>query len=274
MKRGLVLIALMLSLLDVLHAQFTRPLKETVHMYRNNSSLSVGVMGGVTVNDMVYSAVVKSTSQPSVTPTFGFAMEWNTLRRVSVGMDLSYAQRAIKKSYSSEFQTGFSSSAFALVNFDMSLTALELRLPITYWFGYHDAMRPYLFVAPRFGFWFNGDFKWMRTYSDGSFPPAEYELELTNAMITPMDVSAVAGVGFGARFLLGHTRFFVKFELSYGFSVLSDFSPKEVSATVNVQGWGDLAHERLGQRHLQNLEARLIVLLPLRKHLKDACVLH
>ena len=274
MKRGLIILVFLLSWLDVLHAQFAPHLKETVYMYRNNSSLSVGVTGGVTVNNMVYSAVTKSTMRPAYTPAFGFAMEWNTLRRFSVGMDLSYTQRVIKKSYSSEFQTGFSSSAYALVNYDMSLTALELRFPITCWFGYRDNMRPYLFMAPRLSYWIKGDFKWMRSYSDGSFSPSVYELKLTDAMITPLDVSAVAGVGFGTRFLVGRTRFFVKFELSYGVSLLSDFSWKEKNGTVNVLGWGDLEHEALGSRHLQNLEARLMILLPLRKFLKDACVLH
>ncbi len=71
--------------------------------------------------------------------------------------------------------------------------------------------------------------------------------------------------------MLNRTQLFVKFDLSYGLSILSDFSQHEVNEDVEFQGWGDIEHETLGQRRLQDVEARLTVLLPFRNHLKDAC---
>ena len=50
-----------------------------------------------------------------------------------------------------------------------------------------------------------------------------------------------------------------------------NFSKQEVDESIPFQGWGDIEHETLGQRRLQNVEARLTLLLPLRKSLKDAC---
>ena len=98
-----------------------------------------------------------------------------------------------------------------------------------------------------------------------------YETELTKATAKPFDVSAVAGVGLCSRFLVSRTQFFVKFDLSYGISVLSNFSQHEVNEDVTFHGWGDIDHETLGKRYLQNVEARLTLLMPLRKSLKDAC---
>ena len=217
-------------------------------------------------------------------PTFGLAVEWNTLKRMSVGMELAYAQRGAYKSFATEILTSYSTSTFSYVNYTMMLSALELRIPIAYYLGYHEFIRPYLFVAPRLDLWMSGDLSWVRSYGNNAYKPLEFKPKLTDAMIAPFDVSAVAGVGLCGRLMWGRTRFFVKFELSYGISVMSNFSSKEVkaaeeasSATVSnpliIQGWGDLAHEELGRRYLHNVEARLSLLIPLRTHLKDACAL-
>ena len=98
-----------------------------------------------------------------------------------------------------------------------------------------------------------------------------FDSELNKATMKPYDISAVAGVGLCHRFLVSRTQFFMKFDLSYGISVLSNFSQQEVDETIAFQGWGDIEHETLGNRYLQNVEARLTLLLPLRKRLKDAC---
>ena len=98
-----------------------------------------------------------------------------------------------------------------------------------------------------------------------------YETALTKATIQPFDVSAVAGVGLCGRVMINRTQFFVKLDVSYGVSVLSNFSQHEVNEDVEFQGWGDIEHETLGNRYLQNAEARLTLLMPLRKRLKDAC---
>ena len=87
----------------------------------------------------------------------------------------------------------------------------------------------------------------------------------------PFVISAVVGLGSCSRIMLKQTRLFLKFDLSYGMSVLNNFSQQEVEETVTFQGWGDIEHETLGQRRLQNVEARLTLLVPLRKSLKDAC---
>ena len=79
------------------------------------------------------------------------------------------------------------------------------------------------------------------------------------------------GVGLCNRFMAGRTQFFLKLDLSYGLSVLSNFSEHEVDEDVVFQGWGDIAHETLGQRRLQNVEARLTLMMPLGTYLKDAC---
>ena len=63
----------------------------------------------------------------------------------------------------------------------------------------------------------------------------------------------------------------MKFDLSYGMSLLNNFSQHEMNKDVEFQGWGDIEHETLGQRYLRDIEARLTLLMPVRKHLKDAC---
>ena len=264
---------LVFSLFSVvsLHAQFARPLKNRNYLCRNTSSLSVGVIGSFAANDMVYSAVTKSKLTPYLAPTFGLAAEWNTMQRVSIGLDASYAMRGTNEVFATEFLTSYSSTTFARVNYTMAMNGIEVRIPISYYLGYGENVRPYLFVAPRFDLWLNGNAKWERTYDNNSYQPVVYETELTDATNMPYDISAMAGVGLCGRVLIKKIQFFVKLDVSYGISLLSNFSQHEVNEDVEFQGWGDIEHETLGKRYLQNAEARLTLLMPLRKHLKDAC---
>ena len=193
------------------------------------------------------------------------------MQRFSVGLDASYAMRGTNEVFATEFLTSYSTTTFARVNYAMTMNGVEIKVPFTYYLGYDESLRPYLFVAPRFDLWLNGHLQWERTYDDESYQPVVYESELTDATTTPFDVSAVAGVGLCSRFMVGRTQFFVKLDLSYGISVLNNFAQKEVDETVTFQGWGDIEHETLGKRFLQNAEARLTLLVPLRKPLKGSC---
>lgn len=254
-----------------LQAQFAKPLKNKNYICRNTSPFSVGVTGSFAANDMAYSAVSQSKLSPFFAPTFGLVAEWNTMQRVSIGLDASYAMRGTNEVFATEFLTSYTTTTFARVNYTMAMNGVEVRIPITYYLGYGENFRPYLYVAPRFDLWLNGNAKWVRSYDNDSYQPVIYETELTNATSKPYDISAVAGVGLCSRLMIKKIQFFVKLDVSYGISVLSNFSQHEVNEDVTFQGWGDIEHETLGKRYFQNAEARLTLLVPLRKHLKDAC---
>lgn len=269
-KRIFILIVSLFSVVS-LQAQFAKPLKNKNYICRNTSPLSFGITGSFAANDMLYTAVSKSKLTPYLAPTFGLAAEWNTMHRVSIGLDASYAMRGTNEVFATEFLTSYSTTTFACVKYTMAMNGVEIRIPITYYLGYGENMRPYLFVAPRFDLWLDGNAKWVRSYDDSSYQPVVYETELTKATNNPFDVSAAAGVGLCSRLMINKIQFFVKLDVSYGVSVLSNFSQHEVEEDVEFQGWGDIEHETLGLRYLQNVEARLTLLMPLRKFLKDAC---
>ena len=278
---------LILSLLSVtsLKAQFAKPLKSKSFVCHNTSPFSMGITGSFAANDMWYTAVNKSILTPYLAPTFGLAAEWNTMRRVSIGLDASYAMRGANEVFATKFLTSYTTSTFARIHYTMTMNGVEARLPITYYFGYDENLRLYVYVAPRFTLWLNGDARWERTYDDGSYAPLVYEKELDTTAIAPFDLSAMVGVGLCNRLKLGQMQFFLKLDVSYGISVLNTFSLSERKAeeeahsgapvnnpvNIEIQGWGDLEHETLGKRYLQNVEARLTLLVPLGSHLKDAC---
>ena len=271
MKKRMILLVIGLLSVASVQAQHAKPLKNRNFICRNTSPFSVGLTGCFAANDMMYSAVKKAILSPCFAPTFGLAFEWNTMRRVSVGLDASYAMRGSNEVFATEFLTSYTTSTFARIHYAMRMNAVEFRLPLTYYIGYDEIFRPYIYVAPRFDLWLNGNLRWERTYDDASYPPLVYETKLDNATMTPYDISAVAGIGICSRIMLNRTQLFVKFDLSYGLSILSDFSQHEVNEDVTFQGWGDIEHETLGQRRLQDVEARLTLLLPFRNHLRDAC---
>ena len=85
------------------------------------------------------------------------------------------------------------------------------------------------------------------------------------------DHPLIAILKFMPLLLFAGLVLFLKFDLSYGIDVLNSFSQHEVNEDVAFQGWGDIEHETLGQRRLHDLEARLTLLIPFGKHMKDAC---
>lgn len=268
MKRlAMLLIFGLLSVASV-QAQFAKPLKNKNDSHR---VISLGATGSYTVNDMVYSAVTKSTSRLVYAPSFGLVAECNTMGLLSVGVEVSYVTRGGSKAFSKELLTSYSSTTFTRVNYDILLNGIELRIPVTLYFGNGKHLKPYFYVAPRFSVWMDGEVRWERTYDDASFPPQLFDSELTDAMIRPFDISAMAGVGLCGRMKLGRRLFFCKLDLGYGISVMSTFSQGEVNEEVVFQGWGNIDHEELGKRRLQNAEIRLTFLVPLQKPVDDAC---
>ena len=268
MKKRLVILVFSVFAVMSTQAQFAKPLKKKA---KAKKVFSLGLTGSFAANDMIYSAVSKSQFKPVFGPTFGLVAEWNTMQRLSVGVDVSYAMRATQKAFATELLTSYSTTTFARVNYNMSLKGIELRIPVSFYFVESEWVRPYVYVAPRVSIWIDGSARWERAYDDASSPPMVFESALTDAMTQPYDISAEAGVGVCGKVKIGRRYLFVKLDLGYGVSVLSNFSRGEVNEEVTFVGWGDIEHERLGQRRLQNLEARLTLLVPLQKPAADAC---
>ena len=155
----------------------------------------------------------------------------------------------------------------------MAMKGVEFRFPVSYYIGYGEAFRPFIFVAPRLDLWIMGNLQWERSYTDQLYPTLTYECELNNATTAPFDLSAITGIGLCSKITTQHSDFFVRIELAYGISLLSNFSSLEKTSQAVFQGWGDINHETLGERRLQNIEARITVLIPLQKQLEDACAL-
>ena len=268
MRKRLVILLFSLCAVVSVQAQFAKPLKKKTVAQK---IFCLGVTGSYAANDMVYSTVSKSVLSPFFAPSYGLVAEWNTMQRFSIGMDVSYAIRGGYETFATELLTSYSTTTFARVKYNLALNGFELRVPVTCYLGSGEHLLPYIFVAPRVNLWTGGKYRWERTYDDGGFSPVVYENEVTDAMISPVDIGAIAGVGLCGQLKPGRMRLFVKLDVGYGISLMSNFSQAEVNEEVEFVGWGNIAHEELGRRYLQNLEARLTLLVPLQKPLPDAC---
>ena len=268
MKRCLMLLLIGLLAVLTVQAQFAKPLKK-----KNDSkrTFCIGITGNYSANDMIYNAVSISAIHPFLAPSFGLVAEWNTMQGFSIGMDISYVIRGDNETFVSEFLTSYSTTTFARIDYCMSLNGIELRVPMTCYFGGEEFLKPYVYVAPRFSFWTGGHSRWERVYDDGSFSPMVFESEVTDAMVSPLDFSVMAGLGLCSRLKMGRRALFCKLDLGYGISMMSNFSQGEVNEEVAFYGWGDIGHEELGKRYLHNIEARLALMVPLQKPVDDAC---
>lgn len=268
MKKRIVFLMIGVLAVVSVQAQFAKPLKKKSVPQR---VFSLGITGSYAANNMVYSTVTKSATLPLFVPTYGIAAEWNTMQQLSVGMDVSYVSRGGNMAFDSEVLTSYSSSTFSRIRYSILLNGIELRIPIAVYFGSGDRLKPYIYIAPRLNVWTGGHLRWEHIYDDASYQPMSFESELTDAMVQPFDLSAETGVGLCNKVKLGQRPLFIKFELGYGINVMSNFSQGEVNETVAFVGWGDIEHEQLGQRRLQNIEARLTLLMSLQKPVADAC---
>lgn len=268
MRKRLLLLLMGLMSVVMVQAQFAKPLKKNEVQDR---AFSIGVTGCFAANDMIYSEVKKSLLSPMLAPLYGLAVEWNASSHFSVGTDVSYATRGGNEVFNIECLTSYSTSTFVREKYHLSLNGVEIRVPFSFYFGEKSRLRPYVYVAPRFCLWTGGNYHWERTYEDGSAEPLVYEGEVTQAMIRPYDLSAVAGAGLCGHLKMRQMQFFVKFDLGYGHSLLNTFSQAEVDGDVSFQGWGDMDGVSIGKRFQQNLEARLTLLVPLQKPAADAC---
>ena len=280
MKKHLLLIVFAFVAAIPMEAQFAKPLKSNkLNDCRNQLPLSLGLTGSYGWNDMIYTAAHNVKAMGYHSPTVGLAAEYHAFSGMAVGLDVSYAMRGTRKEATSVFLTNYTTTSSSRVNYEMTLRAVEARRPVTLCFGSDGKWKPFVYIAPRVSVWLGDSIRWERTYDDNSHTPIVYHSAVNKDNLKPYDIGAVAGAGLCRRILMGRTQLFLKFDVSYGLSVLSNFSENEVQAaqSENSQnafvflGWGDIEHENLGSRHLQNMEARLSILVPLRKHLKDAC---
>ena len=260
-----------------LQAQFAKPLKSRNLNTSNSSFISVGITGSYAANDMIYTAMHKGEFRVYHGPTAGIAVEYNTMKNIGIGLDVSYVMRGAKEATSSTFLSSYSTTTTARVNYEMSLKGIEARVPVTLYLGSGETVKPYVYLAPRVSLWLGDSIRWKRTYDDASYAPVVYTHAVDKGTMNPYDISVVAGLGVCSRIMLGQMPLFLKFDVNYGISVLSNFSKEEIAAANESSegfvfyGFGDVEHEELGRRHLQNAEARLTILIPIKKRLKDAC---
>lgn len=277
MKKFNIIIALCLMAVLPLQAQFAKPLKSRNINASNNSFISVGITGSFAANDMIYTAMHKGEFQVYLGPTAGIAVEYNTMKNLGIGLDVSYVMRGTKEATSSTFLSSYTTMTTARVNYEMSLKGIEARIPVTLYLGSGETVKPYVYLAPRVSLWLGDSIRWKRTYDDASYAPVVYTHAVDKGTMNPYDISVVAGLGVCSRIMLGQMPMFLKFDLNYGISVLSNFSKEEIAAANEgsegfvFYGFGDVEHEELGRRLLQNAEARLTILIPIKKRLKDAC---
>lgn len=277
MKKNLLLILIVLTVALPLKAQFAKPLSTKKASISSNTRWNLGITGSYGWNDMIYTATDKVKAVGYHAPTFGLATEYHAFDNLAVGLDVSYAMRGTRKESSTLFLTGYSTTTMTHVNYEMTLRAIEARIPVTFYIGSSDNWKPYVYLAPRISMWLGDSICWKRTYDNNSYAPVVYRSNVNIDNIKPYDIAAVAGLGLCHRVLVGRFQFLVKVNVSYGISVFNNFSKNEIQASEAAQtpfvfhGWGDIEHENLGKRYLQNAEAHLTLFIPLKKPLKDAC---
>lgn len=149
------------------------------------------------------------------------------------------------------------------VDYDFLANYVDLRLPITYNFGWpSEKVSPYLMVAPQFNIPFGGKIK----YTAEDYPNS-VSTDITEADIRKYDVSIMFGGGIDFRIDFDKFPIFLSLEAGYNMGLLNNFALREMydaaenpSNIANPFFGAELWHET---RHTRGVEVAMRLSIPL-----------
>ena len=178
----------------------------------------IGIKGGLTFYGMSFSnKYYNDLKMDRVSfPGFGLFAEFpiENFPQMSIGVELLMIERGMKKSFD------FRDKISEIDKIDAKY--IDLRIPVTYYFFDANAINPYVFLAADVAFCYGGQIS--KEFPNGELENCYVDIAKSDAVMKPLDISAIAGVG--VRFKIKFTRFTmpIKLEADYNLGLLNNMS--------------------------------------------------
>lgn len=160
------------------------------------------------------------------------------------------------------------------VNYKLRSGFVDFRLPLIYNIGNAGSVvRPYVFIAPIFGFSTGGKIKMQKDYKDGSY--FGYAIDVSNANMAKTYLAAALGLGLKFQFNVGENRCFLGLEGNYeqGFSNTYGSKEKNGTAVINTT-YFTTAKQVYGTRKFSGFEIKATLGIPFSVFKKTRPVQH
>lgn len=178
----------------------------------------IGVKGGFTFYGMRFSDKYYDGLKMDKlnSPGFGLFAEFpiEDFPKMSIGVDILMIERGMKKAFQ------FRETISEIDRIDAKY--IDLRIPVTYYFLDANAINPYVFAAADVAFCYGGQIS--KEFPNGELPNVSVDLSKSDAVMSPLDISAVMGVGL--RYKMAFKRFTmpIKLEADYNLGLLNTMS--------------------------------------------------
>lgn len=175
---------------------------------------SIGFSGGLNFPKMVYSdpSLASYESSLLIGGEFGVFAEIQLSKYISIRPEFIIVDKGQFINYTNLY-------------YKFNPYYVDWRLPFLLNFGKPDGVRPYLMVAPAMGFVFGGTI-----YMEDE--TGSYGTDITDANISPIELSLVAGAGLKIPLKFGKTTLLAGLEVAYNIGITNTYSTREMDGTA------------------------------------------
>lgn len=261
MKRIVVIFMLLFAVVFQAQAQVDYSFGNMRRSRKFKSIPFVGIKGGLTLYDIRFSDKDYNnlSNDMVVKPAFGLFIEFPLpkFRGFSIGAEVLMVERGMKKS--------FDHLGVSEVN-QIKSQYVDFRIPVTYYFLISDYMNPYIFGAADVAFCYGGTDE--VEFPNGEYPASSVDISKSDAVLTQLDMSLVAGAGVRFNVIFESFTMSIKLDASYNFGLLNVKSDVE-GTPVNIYAYH--AKENV-KWHNRGVELMLSIGIPLKfNRMHDSC---
>lgn len=239
--------------------------------------IHIGALGGIHMNKTQYSNLDERffPSPNSVISGSGgifVEFELGSSRMFSIRPELMLGSRntAIHDIMHAHHEDG--TNVRGELDYDITASYLDLRVPLMLNFGSYQSVRPYIFVAPVLSFCSGGEIK---------VQDAEYQqtLDITEANMNPTYFAGDIGVGVKFPISIGNSRIHLGIEASYEIGFTDTYGDKEKKGWALSENFF-VPYDIVGTRKYSGFEVMANVSVPLsafkkaKRVVKEPIIIH
>lgn len=260
MKKLFTVLALLLAMTcNPLVAQGTfYPSRSHDTQKTHKKGIVYGIKGGVNFPRLYYTNRYVSDLPHDFMYGFtaGTFVEFPFIDELTIAAEIIYQQRGGGTSYI--YEENYDVSYMLKANY------VSLRVPFSYYFPISKTVKPYLFLAPEFGYALNGN---ISLTQPGLDIPSSY-VDLNNSNINRYYFGVLGGPGIRFDFPFGGFTLVLKTDAAINYGFLDTFSPSEHQETATPTNVHAYNHQ--GKRFSTGLEINLGIGFIFHKR-DDAC---
>lgn len=226
---------------------------------------TIGLSTGLHFNSVSYSDL---DDKIFYDPTGTTSAIFGAFARYDFGKNLQFSLRpeilwlqrghdiSVKDKFIDQLGTKFSDLE---IDYNFNASYLDVRVPFMYNFGRkNDALRPYVMVAPVFGFAAGGTAEMV--YSADDYETEYYDIDLSKASVSTFEFAAA--LGGGARYCFNN-KFELGLELSYELGLTDTYGTEADGEAIAVQGSLSRIYKIEGTRKFSGFQVRLTAGIPI-----------